>query len=402
MSEFALAPSSRLAGFSPTRGFAWLVRHPPAFTLLLIVLVGLVVGTVNPGFWQIASMFDMARAAVVRRLFGLGFFVVLAAGGLDMSFTAIAALTMYLITTTVAHYAPDTPIAVILLLGAAGGAILGVANGALVHSLKAPALIVTIGTQCVIRGFLLTFIGTELFVNIPISMVSFGEYELWRTRTEVGSIAIPPAYALVLVVASAVTWWILNRTILGRAVFAVGGSPAIAQRLGYNIRTVEVFVFTYAGLLAGMAGIIFVSSNRVANPFDLMGSEMDIIAAVVLGGARITGGSGTVVGTLLGVILVTLVNNVLILAGIPSTWQKFVVGCFIVPPARSSACVRSAEAGTVHLAQTGETVLRARASAEVARALPEDVAVECLLEHVALFRNGPRLADAPWLESELS
>jgi simple sugar transport system permease protein len=330
MSGFAAGLSSNREGFSLSGVFAWLVRHPPVFTLILIGAVSVVVGAINPSFWQIASLFDIARACVVRGLFGLGVLIVLAAGGLDVSFTAIAALTMYLITTAIAAYAPSTPMLVIILLGAGGGALLGAVNGVLVDLLKAPALIVTIGTQYVVRGFLLTFVGTALFTDIPTTMVSFGQYELWRTQTLSGSVAILPAYALVLVAAAIVTWYILNRTLIGRAVFSVGGSPAIAERLGYDLRKVQIFVFSYAGLLAGVAGVIFVSSNRVANPFDLVGSELDIIAAVVLGGTRITGGSGTVIGTLLGVVLVTLVNNVLILAGIPSTWQKFVVGCFIV------------------------------------------------------------------------
>ena len=135
---------------------------------------------------------------------------------------------------------------------------------------------------------------------------------------------------LVLVLASALTWWLLNKTLMGRAVYAVGGSLAIAERLGYKLRSVHLFVFGYAGFLSGLAGIVHVSSTRLANPFDLVGSELDVIAAVVLGGARITGGHGSVVGTLLGVLLVTLINNVLILAGVPSTWQKAIIGGFIV------------------------------------------------------------------------
>src|ERR1019366_918478 len=99
---------------------------------------------------------------------------------------------------------------------------------------------------------------------------------------------------------------------------------------GYDLRKVHIFIFAYAGLLAGVARMLHVSSNRLANPFDLSGTELGVIAAVVLGGARITGGAGSVIGTLLGVVLVTLVNNVLILAGIPTTWQTFLVGCFIV------------------------------------------------------------------------
>jgi simple sugar transport system permease protein len=117
---------------------------------------------------------------------------------------------------------------------------------------------------------------------------------------------------------------------MGRAVYAIGGSLPIAERLGYDLKKVHLFVFGYAGFLSGLAGIVHVSSSRLANPFDLVGSELDVIAAVILGGARITGGSGSVAGTLLGVLLVTLINNVLILAGVPSTWQKVIVGAFIV------------------------------------------------------------------------
>ena len=117
---------------------------------------------------------------------------------------------------------------------------------------------------------------------------------------------------------------------LGRAIFAIGGNSDIAQRLGFDVRGVQIFVFTYAGLLAGIAGMVHVASNRIANPFDLNGLELTVIAAVILGGARITGGSGTVLGTLMGVVLVVLVNNVLILVGIPSTWQKVIIGAFII------------------------------------------------------------------------
>ncbi len=330
MSDFIWSGSAADDSTSPKQIFAWLVRHPPVFTLILIILVSVVIGAISPEFWQISNIFDMARASVVTGMFGLGFLVILAAGGIDMSFTAIAGLMMYWITITVAAYAPWLPMPIILIVAAVGGMILGIGNGLLVHYLNAPAMIVTIGTQYVIRGFLLTFIGTELFVNVPAPIEAFGKYELWRVETDTGSITILPAYVLVLVVAALVTWWILKRTLMGRAIFAVGGSSVIAERLGYNLRKVQVFVFAYAGLLAGVAGMLHVASNRLANPFDLAGSELGVIAAVVLGGARITGGSGTVIGTILGVILVTLVNNVLILAGIPSSWQTFVVGCFII------------------------------------------------------------------------
>ena len=310
--------------------YAFLARNPSVFTLTLIVLVCLIVGSINPRFWQLATLFDILRSCVVLGLFALGVLAVLAAGGLDVSFTAIAALTMYSITRLVIEQAPGLSIIAIFALGVGGGLLLGAINGILVHTLRAPSLIVTIGTQYVIRSLLLTFVGTALIINVPEAMESFGKLALWRYQTADGGLAVLPAFVLALAAAALLTWWILNRTLLGRAVFAIGGSLPVAERLGFRLRTVQIFVFAYAGLLAGIAGVIHVSGNRLANPFDLAGSELDVIAAVILGGARITGGTGTVLGTLLGVVLVTLVNNSLVLAGVPSTWQKVIVGAFIV------------------------------------------------------------------------
>lgn len=307
-----------------------LARQPEWFTAALIVVMCGVVGAINPRFFQFATLFDLLHSATTISLFALGTLVVLASGGIDVSFTAIAALTMYSITKAVFAWWPDAPFVLILVCGAVGGVLLGLVNGLLVHRLKAPSLIVTIGTQYLYRGLLLTFVGTTFFMNIPHSMDHFGRIPLVFYRTADGLRAVLPVSVLALVMAAALTWWLLNRTMMGRAVYAMGGSLAIAERLGYNLRAVHLFVFGYTGMLAGIAGILHVSNNRLANPFDLVGSELDVIAAVILGGARITGGTGSVMGTLLGVVLVTLINSVLILVGVPSTWQKVIIGAFIL------------------------------------------------------------------------
>lgn len=331
-STAATAPAVAVPAPVPghVRWTAWIARRPSVFTLLLIVLVSVVVGCINPAFFQLPVLFDIVRASTVLGLFALGVLIVLAAGGIDVSFAAIAALVMYGLTKLVLAKFPAMPVTPLLVAGSVAGAAMGAVNGALVHWLKAPSLIVTIGTQYLWRGILLTFIGTVFFMNVPHSMERFGTLALWRYDTPTGVHAVLPATVLVLVAAALVTWWLLNRTLFGRAVFAVGGSLVIAERLGYRLRTVQVVVFAYAGLLAGLAGVVHVCSTRLANPFDLVGSELDVIAAVILGGARITGGTGSVGGTLLGVVLVTLVNNVLILAGVPSTWQKVIIGSFIL------------------------------------------------------------------------
>ncbi|MCB5410738.1 ABC transporter permease [Pseudogemmobacter faecipullorum] len=305
-------------------------RRPELFTLGLILLTVLGVAIANPNFLAMNNVFDILRASVVRGIFAMGVLVVLAAGGIDVSFTAIAAFVMYALTMLVHNVFPAMPLWVILPLAGLGGAAFGVVNGLLIHSLRAPSLIVTIGTQYIIRSALLTFVGTALFMNLPASMEAFGKASLWTWTGESGVISSLPATVLVLVGAAFATWFLLERTLMGRAIFASGGNPDIAARLGFNLLHIRLFVFGWAGLLAGIAGIVHVASNRLANPFDLAGMELEIIAAVVLGGARITGGSGTVTGTLLGVLLITLVSNVLVFVGIPSTLQLAIIGIFIL------------------------------------------------------------------------
>jgi ribose/xylose/arabinose/galactoside ABC-type transport system permease subunit len=126
---------------------AKLARQPEWFTFGLIIVMCLIVGAINPRFFQLATLFDMLHSATTVSLFALGTLVVLASGGIDVSFTAIGALTMYAITKAVFAWWPDEPFALILITGALGGIVLGLINGVLVYRLKAPSLIVTIGTQ---------------------------------------------------------------------------------------------------------------------------------------------------------------------------------------------------------------------------------------------------------------
>ncbi len=305
-------------------------RRPETITFALLVTICVAVSIANPAFLQPSTLIDIGRSSVVMGLFALGVFVILAAGGIDVSFTAIAAFTMYSVTLLVQTYLPGTPMILIVLMSMLGGVALGVINGLLVHHLRVPSLIVTIGTQYLFRGFLLSFIGTVWIMSLPPQMGAFGRMPLLQFETANGATVTLPFYFLVLPAAAILTWWILNRTLMGRAIFAVGGNASIAERLGYSLRTVHLFLFGYAGALAGLAGIIHVCANRQANPFDLVGTEINVIAAVVLGGARITGGTGTVLGTILGVLLIVVINSVLVLVGIPSTWQRLVVGSFIL------------------------------------------------------------------------
>jgi simple sugar transport system permease protein len=306
------------------------LRRPEFITLALIVILVMVISIINPLFLQPQNLFGLLRSSIRMGIFALGVLLVLAAGGIDVSFTAIAAFAFYTTTILTLNFAPTAPFSVPLLMAIIFGILLGLLNGFIVDRFKAPSLIVTIGTQYLIRGFLLAFIGTKHIMDIPRSIDEFGKWNLIQYSTAAGVRVSLPMIVLALVIVAILTWWILNRTLLGRAIYAVGGSVPIAERLGISVRTVYLFVFGYAGFLAGLGGILHAASTRQANPADLAGTELDVIAAVVLGGARVTGGTGTVLGTLLGVALVTLINNSLILIGVPSTWQKVVIGGIIL------------------------------------------------------------------------
>jgi simple sugar transport system permease protein len=307
-----------------------IARRPELLTVVLLVGLCAFVGVSNPDFFQAATFFDLVRTSVVTGLFALGVFVVLAAGGIDVSFTAIAALAMYSVTQLVIVVFPGMPLVVAFAASILIGLVLGLINGLIVYCLKVPSLIITIGTQYLYRGFLLTFVGTVWVATLPPQMNTFGRVALATATSDQGARIILPAFVLLLPLMAVLTWWVLRYTLLGRAIFAAGGGSLIAERLGYNLRTVTLFTFGYAGALAGLAGIVHTCSNRLSNPFDLVGMEIDVIAAVVLGGARITGGTGTVTGTILGVFLIVVINNTLIMAGVPSTWQRVVVGSFIL------------------------------------------------------------------------
>jgi simple sugar transport system permease protein len=299
-------------------------------TVGLIIMLCLIISVINPDFLQVQTLFDLMRSITVPGIFALGVFVVLAAGGIDVSFPAIAAAALYLTATILLAVAPDAPLWVAFAIAAATGTLLGMFNGLLVDMFKVPSLIVTIGTQYLVRGALLAFVGAVWLNDLPPRVDAFGKSAIVSFTSMQGVTTSLPYSALVLVGAAFITWFILDRTLMGRAIFAAGGNLLITERLGFSIRKVHLFVFGYAGLLAGIAGLVHSASTRIANPFDLTGTELDIIAAVVLGGARIEGGRGSVVGTMLGVILVQIINTSLILVGIPSTWQRIVVGMIVL------------------------------------------------------------------------
>ncbi len=284
----------------------------------------------DPNFLSIPTATDLMRNSIVLGIFAVGAMLVLVSGGIDVSFTAVAAVAMYSTTVLLLAHAPDLAWPLAFAVAMVIGAALGAVNGVLIAVFRLPTLIVTLGTLSVFRGFLLTFVGTVQISALPPEMRGFSRLMMVRGTNADGSFySLPWAFAF-LVGIVVLTWFILQRTMLGRSIYAIGGSEESARRIGIGVRRTQMFVYIYVGALAGLAGIVHASMARIANPFDLVGLELSVIAAVVLGGARLAGGYGTLTGTLLGVALIVLVSNSLIVLGIPSTWQSVVIGTLIL------------------------------------------------------------------------
>ncbi|WP_323016797.1 ABC transporter permease [Castellaniella sp.] len=297
--------------------------------VLLAAMIG--IGWINPAFWSLDNLFGLLRSNVVIGIMALGVLLAMITGGIDVSFTAFAIAAMYLTVRGMVYLGYDgvfIPFVAATLIGLS----LGAFNGFVIHRFRMIPLIVTLGTGSIVRGLVLGLVGTSV-VNInkmPPSLIEFGKTNVVSLTSAGGMTYGLTAMFLIYLGLAVLVHLILKHTMMGRSIYAYGGSPEAAKRVGFNTRRTVFFVYCAAGALSGFAGLLHASMSWLANPRDFTGLELDVIAAVVLGGASIFGGRGTVLGTLMGVFILVMIKNSLILMHIDTTWQRVVVGVIIV------------------------------------------------------------------------
>lgn len=306
-----------------------LLRRNETLVAVTIIGLSLIIGLNNPTFFTIGNVFDLLRSSIVAGIFAMGVLIVIVSGGIDVSFTAIGVFALYATVKLLLAFSPGAPIWVGFLIAAGIGLGLGLINGFFIAQFRLPTLIVTLGTLSMIHGFLLFAIGNQIIRDVPPALTAFARSALVRIPLDRGTANLHPAVLLTIAIIFFV-WLLLKYTMLGRSIYALGGAPEAAERAGFNITRIQYFIYAFVGLLSGIAGMTFGSLARQANPQDIVGMELSVIAAVVLGGAQLTGGRGTVIGTVLGVILVVIANNSLILIGVPTVWQRVVIGAIIL------------------------------------------------------------------------
>ncbi|BCP54846.1 sugar ABC transporter permease [Kaistia sp. 32K] len=288
--------------------------------LLAVLLLAVVTALFTPDFLSPYNLLDVAATASVTGIFALGLLVVLLAGGLDISFTAIASITQFGLAVVLAR--TDLGWTLSILLVSVTGLAFGVLNGALVTWLRTPPIVVTI-------ALLNIYAGALILVSRGAMLYDFPEFFSTSVVARIGGYPLSLQLVLLLVFAL-VTAFILRGTHWGRIVRAVGGSREAASRQGISILAVNLFAYGYLGLASGVAGLAQAQLLQAVTPGALVGRELDVVAATVLGGASLIGGRGTVLGTLLGVLFIGLFGNALVLNGVSPYWHQVATGSVVL------------------------------------------------------------------------
>jgi simple sugar transport system permease protein len=294
--------------------------------IVVLLVMGACLSVLTSTFLTLPNLFDLLNASSVNIIFGVGLLVVLIAGGIDISFAVAASVVQYLTALTLGWIGGgDWTLG--LILAASFGAALGCFNAFWIYQFRIVSIVVTIATYNLFFGLLMFFSGGVSLYDLP---------DWLTTRVTILSVETSSGRAdltiLVVVMAACVaaTWLLLRRTNVGRQLYAMGDNTEGARRVGVSIGAMHYLAFGWLGLMAGVAGLMQAHYSQEVVPNALYGRELDVLAAVVLGGARLGGGRGSILGVLLGIILVGMTQNGLNLLGISPYAFKMIVGVIIL------------------------------------------------------------------------
>lgn len=305
-------------------------RNNEGVVALAIIILIVAVGLFDNTFWSMATVFNLFRNSYEPLFLALDVFLILLIGGIDVSFAAIGIFAGYTVASLIVHLGVGDSLWGAFIISALIGGCLGLVNAVTIVLFRLPVLIVTLGTRGVFAGLLLALVGSSFISNLPANIKSFGTDFIMQLQTGSGEtiglqiLVIPAAVICILIGA------FLRYTLIGKGAYAIGDNEEAARRAGFPVIRIKFIIFCLAGVLAGIAGMTHVSLIGFASPQDMVGNELLVLAAVVMGGASIYGGRGSVTGIVLGVLLIELIQYSLVMLGIPSSWNKVVIGLFLL------------------------------------------------------------------------
>lgn len=293
-----------------------LMRTAGMLPVLLLLCIGF--GLMTDNFFSLQNLSIVTQQASINIVLAAGMTFVILTGGIDLSVGSVlaAAAVAAMLASNIPHWGwLGVPVA--LLVGLGFGAI----NGGLIALFRLPPFIVTLGALTAVRG-VARLLGSDTTVfNPQLPFAFIGN----------GSVFGVPWLVIIAVAVVAMSWFILRRTVLGLRIYSVGGNPEAARLSGIKVWGIEMFVYAMSGLLAGLGAVMSAARLYAANGLQMGQSyELDAIAAVILGGTSFVGGVGSIVGTLIGALIIAVLTNGLVLLGVSDIWQYIIKGLVII------------------------------------------------------------------------
>lgn len=308
-----------------------IVKQTEFYIFLIIILLSIVIQMRSGLFFTNNNIVDLMRSMIVPSIYAICALLAFISTGPDVSFPLIAALSSYLsLIITNKLGLEGAPWFVPFLIAVVFGCLMGALNGLIIVKYKFPSLIVTLGTSSIFSGILLGAFEAER-MDLPGNLAAFGSASLLTVKNSKSGLGSTlPMTFLLLVALYFIAYLVLNYSMVGRGVYAIGGDEVSAERAGFNVKGIRFGIFVVNGAIAAVAGLSYAVMSMRYLPTEYAGGEMIVIAAIILGGTRLTGGVGTLKGCILGTLLLTMVSNSLILLGISVYWQKVFIGAIII------------------------------------------------------------------------
>lgn len=310
-------------GRSATSAAVEAARDYGIYAVFLIVFLGMCL--IEPKFRTEGNLINLLRQNAVIGIMACGMTFAILLGGLDLSVGAVAAASSVVCAKVIIYLADGGSadrwqIGIGVLCGIGIGLLVGVVNGILIAWVGVNPFVSTLGTMTILRGLLYVWTNATPLFGVPLSFTKLGLGSTFR---------IPNPFWVFLAVAI-VTTILLSRMRFGHYVYAIGGNAVAAARMGIDVRRVRLLVYVITSVCAAIAGIILVGQTATGQPAGALGYELTAIAAVIVGGASLSGGQGRMTGTIVGVFLLGVVSNALNLFGVSPFWQPVATGVILV------------------------------------------------------------------------
>jgi ribose transport system permease protein len=293
----------------------------PFLGLILVVIIFASIPEIQDRFLRIANFKSVATQSVIVALGALGMTLVIISGGIDLSAASIIALS-----SVISAYAINigVPPLLAVLVGLLTGGLAGFINGCLITSLRVVPFIITLGMMGIARGVAKWVAGNQK-IDAPLTWVN----ELMAKSPKASWLLMAPGIWMMLLLALLMAL-VLRQTVFGRHLFAIGSNEATARLCGIRTKTAKIIIYTLSGLFCGLSGVMEFSRLTVGDPTVAVGLELDIIAAVVIGGGSLSGGEGSILGSMIGVFIMAFLRNGCTMMGWPNYIQEIMIGVIIV------------------------------------------------------------------------